>query len=491
MFSSTLQLKVAIERERRRRAITPVSDKWAEYIDPDPVHFIQTHFYIPETNSPMEIYPSQEIPLREAMAYDMNGEFRYSTVVWSSIKKSAKSSIAAAIGLWFAWRKPWSSIKVIANDLKQADSRVAYYMRRAIELHPKWNKIVKIVNYRITFPNHSFIEALPIDPVGEAGGNDDLIIFSEIWGWKNAAALKMWTEMTLSPLKYRFSMRFCETYAGFVGESPILEDIYENVVRNGESINAEYEMYRKSQTFVLWNTKPHLPWQTPEYYQNEAINLNENEYNRIHKNQWGSSQETFVPSEWWINCRHVLPAYEKLEPWIIALDAAISGDCFGLVAVTRRNGITIVRAVRKWTPPTGGKILYNAPPGTPEDQDETPAGELRRLCKRHSVVKVTYDEYQLYSFCAQLKEELIVYFDPFSQSSKRLLADKALRDAIREKQLWHDGNSDLTEHILNANAKSEGETDKLRIVKKKESGKIDLAVCLSMGNYEAQRMNLG
>ena len=48
---------------------------------------------------------------------------------------------------------------------------------------------------------------------------------------------------------------------------------------------------------------------------------------------------------------------------------------------------------------------------------------------------------------------------------------------------------DLTEHILNANAQTEG--DKLRIVKRSESGKIDLAVCLSMCVYEARKMNLG
>lgn len=234
MYSSTLALRAAAELELRKRKARIPDNLWSQYVDPDPVHFIQTHFYIPETNQPMTLYPSQELPLREALAVD-GGQFRYSTVVWSAIKKSAKSSIAAAIGLWFAWRKPWSSIKVIANDLKQADSRVAYYMRRAIELHPEWKSVVKIVNYRITFPNHSFIEALPIDPVGEAGGNDDLIIFSEIWGWKNAAALKMWTEMTLSPLKYGQSLRWCETYAGFSGESPILEELYENVVKGGGS----------------------------------------------------------------------------------------------------------------------------------------------------------------------------------------------------------------------------------------------------------------
>lgn len=135
--------------------------------------------------------------------------------------------------------------------------------------------------------------------------------------------------------------------------------------------------------------------------------------------------------------------------------------------------------------------MYNAPVGTPPEQDETPAGELRRLCKRHSVVKVVFDVYQLYSFCNMMREELIVFFEEFPQAGKRLQADKALRDMIRERQLIYDGNPDLTEHLLNANAKNEGEADKLRIVKKSEKMKIDLAVCLSMAAYSAVEMNLG
>lgn len=460
-------------------------------VNQDPVTWIMDNFYIPETNRPIDLYPSQIEPLREALRLDPAGRFVYSTVVWSAIKKSAKSSIASAVGLWFAFRRPRASIKVIANDLKQAESRVFFYMRRAIQLHPEWRNTCRVVGYKIYLPNHSMIEAIPIDPQGEAGGNDDLVIYSELWGWKNAAAVKMWTETTLSPMKFAQSMRWCETYAGYSGESPVLEGLYERGVKDGEVISQAAEMYRNGRLFVLWNTRPTLPWQTKEYYAQESSDLLESEFNRVHRNQWGSSTSTFVPSEWWDACLHELPPYEKLEPWVIALDAAVSGDCFGMVAVTRKNGIVIPRFIRKWTPPAGGQIMFFAPPGTPPDKDESPAGELRRLTSRHSVVKVCYDPYQLHSFCKQMAGELIVFFDEFSQAGKRLQADKGLRDLIRERRIWHDGNKDLREHITNANVQ-QGETkDQLRIVKRTEHAKIDLAVCTSMAAYEAEQMNLG
>ena len=65
------------------------------------------------------------------------GQFVYSTVVWSDVKKSIKSCLAAAVCLWWSVSHPWSSIKVVANDLKQADSRVAFYIRRGSRTQPR------------------------------------------------------------------------------------------------------------------------------------------------------------------------------------------------------------------------------------------------------------------------------------------------------------------------------------------------------------------
>lgn len=491
----TLSLQIQIEKERRRRQVereksyaTAVLEANAELRDP--VSWITQNFYIPETEKPIDLYPSQIIPLREALSRLEDGRFKYSTVVWSSIKKSAKSSIAAAVGMWFAMRKPWSSVKVVANDLKQATSRVYEYMTRAIRLRPDWNDTIRISGTHIYFPNHSVIEAIPIDPKGEAGGNDDLVIFSELWGWNNKASQKMWTEMTLSPMKYGQSLRWCETYAGFSGESPILETLYENGVTNGICIDPENEIYVRDRLFVLWNTRPRLPWQTKEYYEQEASELSDVEFNRVHRNGWGASTGVFVHPEWWQNCKRPLPEYRRGESWVLALDAAISGDCFGMVAVARDGkGHSIVRFAKKWTAPPKGEIQYTAPEGTDPMTSDTPEGELYRLTRRHSIVEVPYDPYQLYSLCHSLSGKLVVWFNEFQQGAPRLEADKALYDDIRDGNIWHDGNfPDLDEHLMNAN--QQNENGKLRIVKRKETLKIDLAVCLSMANYEAKRLNI-
>lgn len=360
-------------------------------IDADPVGWIQKNFYIPETGGPMVLYPSQAIPLRKALQRDENGKFVWSTILWGAIKKSAKSSIAAAVGLWFASRKPLSSVKVLGNDLDQAQSRVFEYMRRAVMLRPDWKASFRVTSNKIVLPNGSVIKAIPIDPTGEAGSNDDLVLYTELWGWKSKKHQLMWTESTLSPTKYGESLRWCETYAGYLGESPVLYPLYEQGVLNGRVLDAQYEMYANdsARLFALWTTRPSLPWQTEDYYAQERATLPPNEHARVHNNQWQTATEAFVPIEWWDACKGKLPPIRRNQQIVLAVDAGVASDNFALTAVTRDDDLTHVRYCRVWEPPKGGKLVFGDPEN-PED-DAFPEGEIIRLCRQYNVVKLVCD----------------------------------------------------------------------------------------------------
>jgi hypothetical protein len=122
----------------------------------DPVRWIQTNFFVPELKGPIVLEPYHQGVLREALSKDEAGNYRYSTIVWSDIKKSIKSCIAAAVALYVCFKTEWGQVILVANDLKGADSRVGYYMRRAIEMNPALSSLCRIRNYRIEFPNHSY-----------------------------------------------------------------------------------------------------------------------------------------------------------------------------------------------------------------------------------------------------------------------------------------------------------------------------------------------
>ena len=470
------------ELNKRKLSLKPKA-KTIDFVDPDPVRWIRRHFRIPETNTHrFNFHPYQEMSLRAALHRNEAGEFDYSTILWSDIKKSAKSTIAAAVMLWMAWQSEWGSVYIIANDLEGAASRVGHYITRSIELHPTMREVIRVIpsRNRIEFPNHAFIQFIPIDPSGEAGSNADAVCWSELWGAHEKANEKMWTELTLSPMKHGKSFRWVETYAGYSNESRLLENLYHTGVKEGAPIawagdfTPAIEAFTNptARQFTLWNTHPRLSWQNQEYYAEQAASLDPAEFNRVHRNQWSSSRQTFVPPEWWEACKENCTPLIKNQSVILGMDAAVTGDCFGLLMVSGRgDGNYDVRYARKWTPPKGGKLDFGSEDG--------PESELRRLLLEYNVVEVAYDPYQLEDMASRIGGEMIGSFYAFNQGAQRAVADKALQDAIRDRHIHHNGLfHDLTEHINNANSKLDGE--KLRLVKKADNMKIDLSVCLSM-----------
>lgn len=454
--------------------------------DSDPVAWIQKHFYIPETNAPIQLVPYQAAVVREALRRDAKGDFVYSLILYSDIKKSAKSTISGAIALYLAWHNAWESVRIVGNDLKQADSRTFFYIKRAIELNPRLRDQCNTKQFNVTLPNHTGIQAIPVDPKGEAGGGDLITCFTELWAMKNEASQRLWSETTLSPLKFGKSLRLAESYAGFTGQSPILENLYEVGVKQGKLIGEEVgipdlELYRNesARMLTLWNTTPRCPWQTADYYAQEAATLLPSEFQRMHRNQWQDAVDTFVPYEWWHGCKvDSLPALRYRQGVIMALDAGVNSDCFALVLVSKDEGMPTVRHVKIWKPPQGGKLDF-----------AEPESEIRRLCKEYNVVCVAYDPYQLHDMATRLNHERIAFFEAFTQGTPRLIADKLLYDTIRDKRLRHYGDPELDEHIKNAYAKTEG--DKLRIVKGTDSNrKIDACVSLSMAVERCLYYNL-
>lgn len=465
--------QVASELGRRalaRQGIQRPPDKPA----PGPIGWIEQNFYLYDTGNLITLFDCQRRPLELALSRDAKGHYRYNTILWSWPKKSAKSSVIAAVADYVAEHRSNGSVKLVANDLKQADSRVGMYLRENIKLGKKNGQRKNIIStpsgYKTKYPNGAVIECVPIDPSGEAGGNDDMIVYSELWGWKSKAHQRMWSEMTLSPNKWGNSQRWIDTYAGFKGESPILEQLYDTGFTHGVKVWDDLEVYvnEAARMLTVWVTKPMFPWQTAEYYAQEAGQLVPSEYDRMHRNQWSSPTQAFIPIQWWEACKVDSMADLGGRGVIMSLDAAVENDCFAVIIVSlSKEGKPQIRYCNIWTPPDDGQIDF-----------AEVEKELLRLFKLFHVVEVAYDPYQLASTAQRLGD--YAFWKPFLQGAPRLIADKRLYDMIRDRQIEHSGEPDLKQHILNADRKP-AENNTLRIVKRAETEKIDGVVALSMG----------
>lgn len=453
----------------------------------DPIGWMNKFFRIPRievADMRLHLQPYQEEALRIALSRDAEGKYNYSIVLWGDIKKSIKSCIAAAVHLFKAWHTEHGSYYIIANDLKQANSRVAFYIRRAIELHPELSKKCKVKpsGYTIEFPNKAIIEAIPVDPSGEAGSNADGTEWTELWGATTDAADMMWTEMAVPPNKFGYAQRWIDSYAGFEEESNLLYRQYETGVLKGTRIHPDYPFYenRSAKMFSLWNEEPRCPWQTPLYYATEETLYTPSEFNRIHRNKWAHATATFCPPEWWTACQGIVPQYKK-EICVGAIDGGISNDSFGLIVMSKDGDKTVVRYAKCWYPPRNGDIDFE---GTPEAPG--PQMEIERLSKEYNIAEWAFDPMHVKDMVNRMQKKGVAYFYEFSQGNMRLEADKAWYDKIMRREVLHSGEYDLEEHIKNSNAQTISVEGKqfLRIVKRSQDKKVDLNVCASMASHE-------
>lgn len=429
---------------------------------------------IPETGKPIELHPEQADVLR-TMSHMTNGAFDFSTWLYSAPKKSGKTTIGAGVALWQACRVPDGQVYIIGNDQKQADNRMMQAIRYAIDHNPRLQKRARLVRYTVYLDNGTKIESIPVDPRGEAGMNPTGLFWTEAWGAIGNRPEMLWTEAALSPSRVGQSFKFIESYAGYKGESLILERLYDSIIKQGKPHAIIPELYTNGKSIGYWCTRHIMEWQVnnPEYYAQEERENVPAEYRRIHRNEWASPQQEFVPLEWFLACKSEY-SVDKNESMVLSLDAATSNDNFAITMVSRRGNDVYVHYSRCWIPPKGGTIDFREP-----------EVEIRRLLKENNIIELCYDPFQLHSLVSRIRDEEFVNTRAFPQAGDRLLSDKNLYDMIRERRIHHHGEPDLIAHIGNSAAELNKNENTLRIVKRSQDLKVDLAVSLSMGAYRS------
>lgn len=504
---------------KKPTVISTLLDQWASKLDASsrvterelpPDEWIEKHFLVDRPRDPItaDLYEPgpvrlaeyQKRILRAALERTPDGKLKYNTIVWSEPKKSGKTTIAAAIAMYMAQRHKSSNIYCLANDGKQSQDRIFKAMDGCIKLHAKHGGIFESVRPIWAPPsfkldNGTVVEAIPCDAAGEAGSEPLMTVWSEMWGYRQEAKERLWTEMTIPPTLYGYAMRWIESYAGYEDESTILWNLYDNGVNHGAQHPQlmDLPVYTNGDQFTFWSHEARMPWQTKEYYESEAKLMLPNEFLRIHRNQWVSATISLLDNMvTWDRCRDDMVTGPLRPgdntPIVLALDASVSGDASAIVGVSRHPDDewdaplrrVVVRHVSVYYPPAGGKIDYS----------ETLEPEVRLLAEMYNVYKVVYDPYQLHKMCTDLSYEGVAAFEEFDQTRRRSKADKQLYDMIIMRQLLHNGDPELRRHVQACAAKSEGASMTLRLTKKANGRPIDLAVALSMATDEVLRLNV-
>lgn len=181
---------------------------------------------------------------------------------------------------------------------------------------------------------------------------------------------------------------------------------------------------------------------------------------------WSQPGEAFVSIQLWDDCKSEIISDLGGRGVIMGIYSSPDDGCCAIVTVSLSpEHKAQVRYCRIWAAPPGGKINFN-------DVEN----ELARLFTTSNVEEVAYDETQLVSIAQRLSAN--VFWRKFPQDKARSVADKRLYDMIRDRQIEHSGEPELRQHLINADRKPD--EDKLRIVRRYETQRIEAVVALSM-----------
>ena len=448
----------------------------------DVVEWAELHWLLPETGRPIVLADWQKEVLR--LTFPDDPAEAPETVLISTVKKAGKTTLDALMTMWAALTFPApETVFTVANDLAQAQERVFDLIAKQVRAQGLEGRNEAVVmRSEIYFPETGTkIAVLPADFAGAAGAIFGVSSWTELWAFRHEAHIRLWEELT--PIPNRRSLRIVDSYAGFAGDSPILEPMWERALA-GKRVHDELPIFRSGRLLAYIDSGEEAQeraWRGSDdereaYYAEQRASLRAGTFNRLHFNVWQSGEEAFVTAEDWDACvneslRPLRPG-EKNLTLAVGLDIGTRSDCAAVVAVAKDgDGVRLCRH-RIWTPRKG----------EPVDIRDLEAYILE-LARDFRVGVVKFDPMQADRSEMTLREKG-VRMDRFSQGTTNLtLAGQNLFDLIRERRLVMYPDDELRQHALNSVAIESARG--WRLAKEKASRKIDGLVALSFAALAA------
>jgi len=434
----------------------------------DPASFMTQALIDPQTGGRFELFEAERIFLDRAFRPNADGDLPYKDILWSCIKKSGKSTFGALCMLYtvICLGGRFAEAYVIANDYDQSQSRIFTATARIVEASPLLR--ARITADRITFSNGSFIQALASDYRGAAGIEPVFVIADELWGFTSESSQRLYEECCPTPTRHP-SVRMIVSYAGFTGESVLLENLV-NRGKAGEQIAKD--LYAQPGMIAFISHERIAPWQSEKWLEEARQSTRPSAFLRQYCNEFTSGESTFIDMAWWDNCidAELTPelADPRLSVWV-GVDASVKRDSTAIVACTFDRELKKVRLV--------SHRIFQPSPDDPLDFEATVETELITLRRRFNVCEIKYDPYQLVSVAQRLTANGLPMVE-FPQSVPNLTAASTnLFELIKGRNLivYPDDQMRLAISRCVAVETTRG----WKIAKEKASAKIDVIVALA------------
>jgi phage terminase large subunit-like protein len=457
----------------------------------NPCAFIDAFLPVNELGQPFRLLPHQRALLKAAFTFDATGHLAWDTFIYSCPKKSGKTTINAALTLWWAmWQEAPNELLVLANDLEQATGRVFNTLLKLLRKNPALLAVAPVVDkMRIALANETEIRALASEAPGSAGSNHGWTSWEEIWGYTSENSHRLFEELV--PVDTREnSLRLITTYAGYENESDLLHGLYlqgvgpeEHPEGQGTRVHPDLLLYLNvaARLLVYWDHAPRMPWQlTPKARTKlaaEQHTMRPTAYLRLHENRWTTSESTFITAPLWDGCvdpAHVPQPPSRRLPIVVGIDAATKRDCTAIVALTQAADARWALVKHRILTPTP-----TAPINLQVVEDFVLA-----LHAQYHVLLVLADPFQMQSSIGRLEAAGVPIIEYTQTPANLTHMATAVSDALKDKMLQLYPDAELRQHALNTVCVESRQG--LRIAREKTSRKIDGIIALAMALVAAK-----
>lgn len=396
-------------------------------------------------------------------------EKRPRLILVSLAKKNGKSTFSAITLLWFLMCQERGELYICSNSKDQSNfvtfRKVVDMLRKNKELSDCCKVYSDYIENR---KSGSILRCLSSSFRSSAGLSPLMISLDEIQSFDTESLKFFYEEMQLSPI-YRFPLILITSSVGRE-EQGILWDLFKIAEKKGDTPDNYFYIKQGAESnpssFV---TESYLK------KQKNKPGMRGNVFKRLHKNLWTVEEEDFITNEDFQAC--VDYSLEKRPaqrlPVYLGLDVGYRNDYTAVVVVSKTLERIISIDHKIFMPDLGTGTL---------DFSEVKKYILG-LRDLYFIEGVFFDPYQAISLAQDLTREKIKMIELPQTQSNCIAFSQCLFELIKGHIISFYPSEELRVSLLNCKAvySSRG----WRIIKKRQKGKIDLAISLAMSIYGA------
>lgn len=431
----------------------------------DIIGFCEKEVYLPEKKNELIKLEDWERKIFEDCFY----EKRPRLIVISLAKKNGKSQFSAMTLLWLFLLGERGEIYIASNSKDQSNfitfKKIKDMLRKNRELSDICRVYKDYIENRAT---GSILRCLSSSFRSSAGLSPSCIALDECSAMDTESLKFFYEELQLSPI-YLNPVTLITSTVGRE-EQGIFWDLYE-ASKKGNTLDSYF--------YIKQGLKEANPSSfVTDYYlrkQRDKPGMRKSVFNRLHCNLFSSESDDFISDEDFRGCvdYSLEKRPNKRLPVYVGLDCGYRND-YTAVFVVYKSPELIISVEHK---------IFRPSPETGTLDFSKVREFILELNRVYFIEGIFYDPYQAISLSQDLTKEKIRMVEIPQTQINCIAFSQCLFTAIKSHTLSFYPSEEVRESLLNCKAvySSRG----WRIVKKREKGKIDLAVACSLAVYGA------